>query len=1598
MDRLLAAIRLLFALTGRLRASAGSTESQLKLVRELIAHCFFLDQAEAFFSVSDPLQLVDLDELDTAEFSELRDLCASVQAGLENQPGQALEYRVFRRQIPVMGELPEALPRWAAGAATRRSFGPFIDPDHRPVWFTVYKTSPYVALLSIGGDPIVFLPFIAGLEQPATEFVFPAGSVWISARLLAPEAPARSYCGLRVTSANLQLDTLGTIEAIAIVIQSGTQLRLDLELDPSQHRIDATQGALHPGRIRANYPTSVHLVGSSSGLQIEGISTAELSVFGTDVGLRWQPGISPAYDKQSNRILVPYAPDAANLNIEARSSHFHISGVAEVRGAAWALRVAQPYLEEGPYRPPTLGEAAGVGELALTLDPGLQAEWTDLSEPIRLRATQLLFESTGSTLYATATNDAGGSHRFGLWPDARAPRHRCSLQLDYRGEFSVSFRLETDTSEALACDSVETTPPERSRGETLCLLRLDRPVLADGTRLTGGPVKCRSIFLHGPNTDPGLLVIHLAPSGPSAVSDRSRRYFALENALLKATSFLALFVFGSIDSAADRLKRGVVSLHFGIGSIVPILPDPYTGNFAPPGQGPIQENAARLSSRTRWADPDSTPEFTLWLAPFYEEDPAFPGLFPSALTPNPPTPQPPIDTEVQNEDNEREKSLRQIFDNSIKGAPEPLLYLLDLSSNADQFGIGLGFPAGEGLQSRTVIRRRSIVTLARDLRIFAVPQIQWEPVWTIQNATLPAFPSPLISRDDGGATLLGIDTVNLVPIDPAQAVRGLVNEFERRDPSITAAALFTLPFGMKAVAAPLYDPGPEEPLARGAALDLVQPRKSGNEVSGALQISLTAVDPLSAVDRESPGFSGATIQLRNCIDSSAGKRLSVLADKQANSVQNIFNSEFGPGSARARVPISRIDFSGYGASLYSRWQNPAASTAATSQVYFDVAVGRTAHEVVQVRSVLYPWGVRVVRTITIERAASGGVFRRDSGWVAISDGVFDFPAGSQIETHPGVVKGVFNVRRIRDTTHTFQRAVGGSGIRMTAVRFDADVRISDVVVGASNGLVPSIDQIGFVQIEGTSLTPGQYAALLDAEGPLGGPVDCIIDIGGSGQRMRVTRVDVAAARRPPNPVEFAAAARGSLLLPNAGQWSAARQSVGVSAECVAADPHSGVPLIRHGYRNISDAVNSAPYRFAEPGDLFVPGLSGTYLALLWSMGTQRVLFPQPHIVKDTRAIRGAAKPLLADPFAINATSAVFPAPFACLEIPFPNYSLDIVGESQLRLTMPSATFPARRVSNEPRRELSRGASIRTFVDYTDTRFTLRLDSRAPQTWTYEQTGVAIIQERDRVHVRTSHGIFRASSTEAVRWILTREEFGDLFAEAKTLLPLLRTGISGPGTFPTGGGIVIPDTAMPPLTIAEGPNPKIGFRIEKEIPDKVPVFIGVTLGGSVEIIFLFEEFFSLEVVVGILVAGIFPAGGLLKFESETLRHPRSNVSARDKLEFVLAIGIQVEGEFQALVPFPHRYNWKIFLGIGFAVETGQGVGVGIIFQASGTVQYPGEVSLVEVGVNVEGQGLLSFDNGDTFIVCKGSLSIEITVAFLLDIEWEITEGEIYKQKI
>ncbi len=167
-----------------------------------------------------------------------------------------------------------------------------------------------------------------------------------------------------------------------------------------------------------------------------------------------------------------------------------------------------------------------------------------------------------------------------------------------------------------------------------------------------------------------------------------------------------------------------------------------------------------------------------------------------------------------------------------------------------------------------------------------------------------------------------------------------------------------------------------------------------------------------------------------------------------------------------------------------------------TQVKFEALVGRTSREVVQVRSKVYPWGAIFVRIITMERTGSGGVFRRDSGWQAASDGDYNLPS---CVAHPGVVPRLTNIRRIRDTTNIYERVYPVGRLDFASeglIILTNDGELTKLLTQA--GVVPKVYHVKVsgkplerdilrlsrgITLGGEKLAPSQIRLLKDAPNP-----------------------------------------------------------------------------------------------------------------------------------------------------------------------------------------------------------------------------------------------------------------------------------------------------------------------------------------------------------------------------------------------------------------------------------------------------------------------------------------------------------------------------------
>jgi hypothetical protein len=758
--------------------------------------------------------------------------------------------------------------------------------------------------------------------------------------------------------------------------------------------------------------------------------------------------------------------------------------------------------------------------------------------------------------------------------------------------------------------------------------------------------------------------------------------FALANAVLRASQGFGLVLTGQLDG--DALTLGTALVGHQLEGMLPSLPDPYASSAALDRRFGAGDRGV-LVSDLRWGPTGSTLTFRL------PENATFDGIEAPrtfAMTAE----QPSLAASFVAAPPQLETGDLLDFEAQSK------IVLLDVSTAASRLGVALRPPSDLDREflAQTPLKPAQVADLdlvvdGRLMVLLTLPAVQWEPVRAVPlPGETPQFPDEVRFLNSGVPTVVDVASVDLVPVTPLAAYEAVLKSLPAPAPR-SPRARFALPFGMIASARLTPPAG-----GRGAQVGEARP-VAPDGLEGAHQLRIDAADPTLGPG-ETPALPGATLQFPVAVPAGGGPAVSILG----TSVTNIFNSALGPGRPDALVPVTRIDLAGHGASLLSAWANPDDLDVGVAKAEFQVLNGRAAHEVVQVKSFLLPYFVPVVRTITLERRGNAVVTRHDSGWVAVRDGTYRAPAGSGIVTHPGCVLRASRVTNIRETGTTET----AGGLSFVAVRFDADL----VLDGAAAPL-PARRQEGWVNLTTPppSLTPAAYAELIGKVGPMGGAIDAAVAVGGGRQRMRVHRVGVGVAGP-----EFAMAAWGSLAFPGGGDWSILEAPDGAEAPApVAAD--RGLPLIRQG---VAGTPTSAPWRFADPEDLFDAASPGRDYGILHSMGTQRAFFRRPRIeAAQPDRIVSTERPVLADPLVLATATGPFPRQADAIPFPSAAFALEARADGTWRLDGPGP-FPA----GVPRRTIRAAGTVRSDLDYAGAEVTYALDTAQPVPWRFALKG------------------------------------------------------------------------------------------------------------------------------------------------------------------------------------------------------------------------------------------------------------------------------------
>ena len=1321
---------------------------------------FSIDKADFFFNDTIP--------------KRRRDVLTAIAGKIEARKDEPRSL-VFVREVPIRESLLHAsVPGWAAGARVSQSVGPFVNKDGRRFWFDFYPLVKLTALYVQGiTEPALLYQAETRrrpVEQARLGFSLGKGSVWINARFLTTGAPAGSFVGLTIAGGRVTLSAAAVNQngTLTVPANATVSVQLDLEQAPVTDADDDSLYGADARHLDLELPRTFSFHFSAQSHAIDAVGDARCELYENDLRFSRRGDDPAVYDGILQRVLVPYAASAEALRIDGTRSEFHtLRGTAPITKSAWALPVATIDITQPP-------EAQGNGALLIQATqglvgnrPGLQGGGVHLANPAFLLGP-------GSILLADFTNgNPHATQSLKLWLDeVNAFGSTVELTFPFPALFFyASSASGVELFMTFANADFRVDRPVKVNGDPPSVQSLNSLMLVAASSAGRLIYLFDDNLLQdagkaGNNTIPQPIALALTnalfkvtpPNGALLFGSLSEDFTKVETGFLFLTFGLLAYLPTLPDPYAANLgvlRRQVRGREFTRGSAL--------------SRTLGSSISAWLVCRVRWQPPagdegNDSVEVSFHFAPLSNQfggislDPAESGAASGQADVPPPPPagetsqtgavsagtaapitrlnaeisnviaihnrnvaaanvassQPAMETRASVATGSRLEPLPNYgerWDGATYPFSQNIFALLDVSTNADLFGVSFNWLAGRDQLVRThvpaaggsafpvQIQGMDVVSQGRNAKVFTVPLISWEPLINLSQPRVPGDPPAGLNYypNDGGPTQILNNSDDSVTLAPLPLTGFVLDRFEQDDAEFAAVALMTLPFGLKALAL-LQDPyratdanGAIE--TRDGADVVLNAEEFDDDMKGGLQLQLNAGK--AYISGESDMFVGSTVQLNNVLDA--------LGNSDGDStlgrtVTKIFNNEFllEPFDLfRQRgVPLTRIDLSGYGATTFSNWLNSTAAFAQTSQARFDVFVGRCAHEVIQVKSMVYPWGIKVVRTITIFRVGSGYVYRVDSGWRAESHGLFDFrywvnevpttktEKPSPFNIHPGIIKGLFNVQNIIETDeiapvtgkmvsanivnedglYVPNPAAGGTlDFELQPVYLDADIEIENLVSGfvtkkidgADKKVVPSKKILGYVQVapRGIPITSAALKELIILQmGSIGGPIDCEVDLAGAGQKMRLNRLDANNSfGANGTDIVFAVAGRGNVLLPKDGSWTMVRHERH-SGEVSPVPPNLSIPVIRQGQlvkdgagQKLDTPIQSVLLRLANPADLLRAPVDDTInYGILQSTDTQKALFLTPAFEVGKKQLFSKTPPLFVDAFRIVNSKSIFP--------------------------------------------------------------------------------------------------------------------------------------------------------------------------------------------------------------------------------------------------------------------------------------------------------------------------------------------------------------------
>ena len=1319
-------LALLAQFTGAYLAANNPSTDELHAFQLNIANALLQKQSASEFQQSflfENMQSLTTQHLDEKDMQHLN----SVLQNAEESSATGDTIRVFRREVPfTSSQVKGSVPDWARGAKIENTIGPLINNLGQKIWWDLYRIVPGVQLYLQGGaQPAMVLSLKVSrffvLFQNHKDYTIPVSSIWINSHLISTSAPDIEFCGLTVSKGTIHFTSDVALSNGKMIVPPGTVVTVTLDLlEQTDASVSPDNTGIDAKNAVVNLPPTFSFSFSDAGSQVIAAGDASWTLYQQQDTFTFDNTRPAFYLPQLNRVCIPYQSSAIQFDAtNCLSGVCNIKGVAPIVLSAWSFSCAVLDINN-PLA------AKGIGAMMTQTGIGLSASWTGLKdvnlqdrEWVSLRSSWIIAEPGRISLTDVHAGNIYAKQEYKLWRNDKAQWNTIDLQ--YTDDFLFFYNCMQAGNEAVMA-------------LTNCTGIINKPVDVAGKPFTFNSKQTIYLLNWSQSLqyvllyDDNLLLDDSGGNVYGKIITFQSQAIALNNALLTVSPLTGFLLAAELKNEQEFSKAVLIDT-FGLLGYIPTLPDPYAADLdifknvyrnyrAYNSQGGIPINAISqlLIGIMSWAD-DTKPDVNfIWgdivtqlnnnnLQQVQGIGMVAPTRFSLNLS----------DNQALAAQQTQQKAVRhlEILNSQYTAAgiqdhpaaeitslaytrgnagfgQNSLFSLLDVSTNADLLGVNIGFINEQFIFSRTfniqgdqqvvdtsknplAIQGMDVVATSRFVRIFTVPQISWEPLLNITtpfNAVKDPPFGVLKFDSDGFPALIGNTGLNPVPIAPIPVTNEVVKSY-KEDANFKAWSLFTLPNGMIAVSVynqDNYYVSPH-PNVAGATIELIKASFANGTQAGMQIVTKAGANP----GEENHVFEGLTIQEYNTKALFQAGNWSILGD----TVTQIFNNEFG-GAIKARgVPLERYDFTGYGAQVFSHWLNNKAEIAQVSQSIFDVWRGRVAKEIIQVRSLIYPWAIRVVRTITMYRSSTGFEYRVDSGWRADSDGIYDFSTIDEPTVnytfHPGLVRGVYKVRNIVENNlalykTTWFKTTGvyvddndgkaisvGAGVSLPVelqpVYFDADVFITDVdgsTAGAggipTGQYINSKKMLGYLQVapKGIIISADDFANLLDLQNGLGGAVDCTVNVNGSGQKMRVSRVEVIHSLDAAKQLVFVTAAKGMPVLPKDGSWSiVAHDKASKEVRPITDDV---ISLIRKGILGTADDVlNSAfPKEITPASELFKAAEDRlTQYAFLQNTDTQKILYRNPFFQAGVKLLH-STRPDLGDAYKLLNSKGVFP--------------------------------------------------------------------------------------------------------------------------------------------------------------------------------------------------------------------------------------------------------------------------------------------------------------------------------------------------------------------